>query len=377
MKNTVILLIITLVLATCIEPAGIEPAEFNDFLVVEGFITDQPGPHKIKITRMAKFSGIREQGEISIEKNVIVNIIDEDGQVTRLQEDFDELKEVYCSFGRVISNFVSLQQGYQTPSDFQGEIGKSYTLEVITKAGKVYHSTPQTIRETPPIQSIGLSFKEIPTENALTPQSGVEIFSTWLDPAGEENFYYWRMNGIYQLNTPTKPESGGRICPNCLYDPDDGGAESCFIIEENVPGNLLGFADTRVDGQLVTKAVGFIEDDTKRFSSDGVPGQKQYYVELEQYAISKENYEFNNAIMTLENINGEIFDPPPLSVRGNMFNVEDPDDIIVGYFGAYQVQKKSLFIPRSILEFRQPSREPCGDCRVYKGAQTEVPEPYQ
>ncbi|MDX1629424.1 MAG: DUF4249 domain-containing protein [Fulvivirga sp.] len=366
MKHLIIIWIITLLTGACIDPAGIKPADFNDFLVVEGFITDQPGPHPFKITRVVEFSGILEGGVVDVEENIVVSILHEDGTRTKLNESLVTLKQFNCFQGTF--SFFEFISGYETPANFRGEVGSTYTLEIATSGGEIYRSEPQTIKKTVSIDSVHLSFKEIPSLNDYQPRSGVEIFSSWQDPAEEENFYFWQTDGIYRIRTLPSGKC-------CFLDED--GSQDCYIHEPNVEGNLVAFSDDQVNGSFVTKKVAFIEDDGWRFANNRVPPVKQYYLELKQYEITEENYKFNQAITTLEEINGEIFDPPPLSVRGNIRNVNDPEDIVIGYFGAYQEQKVSLFIPSSLFPFKQQFNQPCGDCRVIRGAKTEVPEPFK
>ncbi len=372
-RGSVLLFIL---LSSCITRLDIEPSDFEDYLVVEGFINNEFGPHEFRVTRVARFAGVREGGAITTEE-AEVRIIDQNGQSVSLETRSVQRKEVFNALpeGCVpAATLVQVRTNYLTPDDFRGEPGNTYTLEVITRDGRTYRSEPQTMRTTPPIESLEVVFKELPSLDPVVIPSGVEVVASWQDPPNEENHYFWRVNGIYRINTSDAGLSG-TVC--CLFDPSDNGARDCWIYENNLPDNEIAFSDNRADGEMITKTVGFIEDDGLRFASSLVPPDKQYYIEVEQYAIPREAYEFNERIKTLAGIDGEIFDPPPLSVRGNLFNINDPEEIVIGYFGAYAVQKKDTFIPRSLLKFRQRYTNPCGDCRVRSGAQTQVPEPYR
>ena len=369
-------LTLTVTLITCIDPLGVQPSDFEDLLVVQGFITDDFGPHEIRITRIARFSGVAGEGEIKIEE-ADVRIIDDLGELVELKRMRGQRKTlsvstIFCSpAGLSFSEFMT---DYRTPEDFKGNVGRTYTLEVVTTDGQVYRSEPQLMGHTPVIDSLHLGFKVLPGLDPIVPGSSVEVFTTWTDPEEEENFYFWRINGIYRIFTPdtTIP---GVIC--CAYEPRDGLAEDCWIVERNLIGNRLVFSDERVNGQTITLPIGQIEDDGLRFANTAVPPSKQYHVEVEQYMIPEEAFEFNQRIQTLSEINGEIFDPPPLSIRGNIFNVDDPEELVVGYFGAYQKQTRGIFLDKSLLEFTQRFPDPCGDCRLRTGAQLETPEPYR
>ena len=372
MKDFFYSLIILGFCASCISPANIDPTDPDFILVVDGFITDQPGPHAIRITRVARFAGVRQGGEITLE-DVDVRIIDDQGNVTVLAQQRFQAKSLFdenppfCAWGIAFSERVT---DYLTPSTFQGVVGRSYTLEITTEAGQVYRSNPQEILPTPPIESLQLQFVEIPNLSDF-PGSGVDVLATWQDAPGPD-FYFWQINGIYRISTP---DTGPPAC--CVYDPRDGLADDCWIVERNIPGNTEALSDARFNGQLQTEKVGFIEDDGLRFASINVSTARQYHVEVEQYRISEEAYFFYERTNTLADIDGEIFDPPPLSIRGNIFNVENEEELVIGFFGAFSVETAEVFVNRDMLPFVQRFTEPCGDCRIRAGAQTEIPEPYR
>lgn len=363
-----------MLLSTCITPLDVEPSEVDNVLIVQGFINDDFGPHDFRITRLVKFAGTRDGGTVSIIEGAEVRIIDQNGQSVSVERVSTFRKDTQTS--TCTSVFVEVTTDYRTPESFKGEVGNSYTLEIITKEGETYRSEPQTMLPTPPIDSLLLAFKEFPSLDPIIPGSGVEVFASWQDPMEEENFYFWRVNGIYKIFSPDRSSPGLNLC--CAYDPIDGGAKDCWILERNILGNELVFSDQRVNGQNVTLPVGLIKDNGLRFSDEiFTPADKQYYVEVEQYMIPLGAFEFNQRAKTLRDINGEIFDPPPLNIRGNIFNINNPKETVIGYFGAYAKQTKGKFLPRSLLKFTQRSIKVCGDCRVRAGAQTEVPEPYK
>ena len=276
-----------------------------------------------------------------------------------------------CNIGL---NFVEVLTNYWTPTTFKGEIGNTYTLEIRTDDNKVYRSQPQTIRPTPPLDSLHLLFKELPSLDPLIKPSGVEVIASWQDPPGEDNYYFWRINGIYRISTAEDNLSPQTCCP---FDPTDNGARDCWILEDNRAEIETAFSTNLNDGQRISLPVGFIEDNGLRFTGEGVPSEKLYHVEVEQYAVPEEAFDFNSRLKVLDEIDGELFDPPPISIRGNIFNVADESEPVIGFFGAYSVQKNSIFIPESLLKFKQRNPRPCGDCRVRAGARTETPEPYQ
>ena len=134
-------------LSTCITPLDVEPSQFENYLVVQGFITNDFGPHEIRISRVAQFTGVQGEGEIRIEE-AEVRIIDDLGESIELERVTMERKflrapELPPCFTGI--NFAEFQTDYLTPETFRAEIGRTYFLEFVTTDGTIYRSTPQTI----------------------------------------------------------------------------------------------------------------------------------------------------------------------------------------------------------------------------------------
>ena len=372
MKESRLWLIVLCVAVSCITPLDQDPSGFEPYLVVEGFITDDFGPHEFNITEVTAFTGVTTGGAI-IPIEAVVEIVDQDGVRTPIERPNAIRKDLFNALpeGCVpATNFVEVLGPYQTPASFRGEIGNTYTLEVRTR-GKIYRSTPQTIVPTPPIDSVIVQFKELPSTDDIVKPSGLEVLAVFQDPPDERNYYSWEIDGIYRINTPDRP----LVC--CLFDPADGGEEVCWIVEDDIKNNEIAFSDESTNGNLNTVIVGFIEDDGLRFASNLLPDDKKYYIEVAQYQMDEAAFEFYNNVKTLAEIDGEIFDPLPLSIRGNVFNEANPDEIVIGHFSAFSVQKKGVFVPESTFEFKQVFPNLCGDCRVRAGAQIQTPAPFQ
>ncbi len=372
--NLIIIFLCAMTSSRCISPIEQDLDEPLKILVVEGFIDDDFGPHEVQISMIAKFASAANGGSIErVDANV--RIFDDLGNsfpLRRRTEEridlFNRCPEVGCLQGVSRTEVIS---NYLTSPDFRGVAGRSYTLEIQLNDGSLYLSKSQRIPESPLIDSIFVQFAEISADNKRQPTTGVEVFASWQDDPNEENFYFWQINGTYKIETPDR--TSPTIC--CLYL-NDGFGQSCWVEENNIPGATGPFVDNFVDGNQVIGLIGFVEDDGRRFASLEVPPNKQYYVEAEQFVMNEEAFRFFNNIDILSEINGEIFDPPPIGSQGNIINVTDPNEEVVGFFGAFGKRTASTFVPRSML--RSIKRHgSCGDCRIFINGQLEVPEPYR
>ncbi len=337
--SLVLIMAVAVFLWSCIEQLDIVTDEEVNVLVVEGHITTGEGPHTILLSKSAKYGDVF-QGVVRKEENAIVRIRDESGEQTFLEE------------------FIGGR--YQTPAGFQAKVGSTYTLLITTRDGQEYISQPETIVQAPKIDSLFLRYRVIPGEVEGSFQSGVEVFSQWVDPENERNFYLWRNSGTYLINTRpdlfTIPDGNG----GSIAAPKDCCA-ICWITEEDGDKSVRLFSDTRTNGGVNTEQVAFIEDDGGRFMD-------KYLIRIEQQSISGEAFEFFKLLQNQLSIDGDIFDPPPATIRGNMINISNPETPVIGYFRASDVAIDSVFIPGSLLLDTQLARQINNDCRGLPGS---------
>lgn len=82
-----------------------------------------------------------------------------------------------------------------------------------------------------------------------------------------------------------------------------------------------------------------------------------YCIDVYQYAITKEGYNFWNTMKKNEEDLGTIFSPQPSSPRGNIICQEDPEQYVIGYIGCSTVTSKRKFIYAKDMDIYQDN--PC------------------
>lgn len=363
-------------LSSCIVSLENDHELNEDILVVEGFIDNDFGPHEIKVTYLAQFAGILEGGEVRrVEASVA--IVDEFGNRTDLIRESGTIRYLAADVGlqscTPIFKSRDFQTNYLTPATFRGEPGVAYLIEIADdRTGKMYRSSFTRMPQPISLDSILFEFKSFPSADEDASISGVDVFANWTDPAESGNHYWWEMEGTYKLETP---QLAGQTC--CVYDQSDEFGTRCWKVERAINGSLAPLSDEDFNGRNTIEKVGFIEDDGLRFSSDAVPGEKQYHLKVSQYAISEAAYEYLIKMRTLSEIDGEIFDPPPVTLVSNVYNLDDPEEVVVGYFGVYSKGTLSTFMNRNVLLERKKHRL-CGDCRHFQfQGQIEIPDVYR
>ena len=137
-----LLLMPLLLLYQCLEPLDPESIAFENFLVVEALITDEPIAHQVRLSRTAPI----DQANPIPETGARVRLENEQGTVFPFRETEPGVYALQLVFAAVI--------------------GSTYQLFIETSDGKEYQSSKIKMIETPAIASIYTEFE--PNENENT-----------------------------------------------------------------------------------------------------------------------------------------------------------------------------------------------------------------
>lgn len=334
----------------CIEPYSVELEDGPQLLTVDGMITTAPGPHVIQLTRSATYGSVFE-GLVRPVTGATVIVRDDQGEVSFLEEDFENRGQ------------------YLTSTSFQAKVGRSYTLQIQTSDGKVYTSLPERVASVPQINTLDYNVLRIAEEGEINERSGAQLILELDDPSDQNNFYLWR-TGESTFILKTRPDlfTPRPSDTNPSRDPQPKDCcDTCFQFENLGNQGIFISNDDTFNGLTTTVVGGFVEDDGLRFIDT-------YRVELKQMSISAEAYRFLRLVKQQTEISGSVFDPPPANIRSNIVSLDDPDEVVLGYFLAGAEVSKEIYIEGSEMEFRQPVSIVPDDCRELPNTQLEAPE---
>ncbi len=180
--------------------------------------------------------------------------------------------------------------------DKQGELGKSYRIEITLSDGRKYGSSYQDLNPIAQIDSIYYQYQRLPfaDENDST----FSINFDFTEPGESEDFYRWNyyVNGEY--------------------------------FNEDVT-----FTNDEFFNGIEVKEVGIVREFLEKGDT----------VLIEQMSITKEYYDF---LVRFEQTlsAGGLFSSPPIPVRGNIVNLNDPKDYALGFFGVSSITKAEIVI---------------------------------
>ena len=294
----------------------------SSLVVVNGIITDLPGPQAINLRRS------RSTNDSSIVTRPIRG-----ATVQVLVNGTTQIKLIETDSGR-----------YELPADFQGRVGDSYQLRFVTAEGTTYESSVEVMPSVPPMQRVYEQYNpQGPSLTAdLRPTPVSDVFVDYQEPAGQTNFYLCRWTlyepqqfcatcrqGRYQLTDP-----GTGLTGACVPDPklltyeyfDYTCLGFCWDIYRSQLLSL--FADRFTDGQ---PQVGRLVAQIPVYQKD--PAQ----LDIEQLSLTAGAYRYYKLFADQTQNTGTLADTPPAPTAGNVRNLNDDGENVVGYFSASSV----------------------------------------
>ncbi len=331
MKITkIISLLISLTAFGCLDQIDVNLGE-EPVLIIDGGLTDQPGPHVVNLRFSTGFNKIAIFEKIRSEViGAVVEIVDNQGTRERL---------------------IELRNGkYQTKPEYQGLIGKTYHLEVLLNNGNGYTSIPEKMVPVPEIQSGSFEKRavEFATETSIGTISKVFFKIDFQDDPESVNYYRWRYRGTYQIFAPL-----GDLPDTCVV--------SCEVCWETIPDCWA----TAFDFQFLNVASdeGFSGKQVSAMEVYSTNVDRQFNIGysslIEQHSLSERAFTYWSNLKNQIGNNGSIFETPNFQINGNIRSENDPEEFVIGYFGVSAVSSTRIFVARSDVG-KTPGDIPCG-----------------
>jgi len=308
-----VILILSLTLIKCIDPFYPKLEKFQSLLVVDAFLTDGNLPASVRLTRTKE---TRDEAQPMV-TGASVSITDDLGIITTLTE---------VSEGIYESDTLT----------FRGSAGREYTLRILTEDGKEYESNSCLLNEARNIDTVYFGQASQIMDNGEVKQ-GISVYIDSKDPT-EHKYFRWAFEEWWKFNIPY-PVTHKYVNESDIY-PIPIENVTCYKNRKS-DEVLIQFRDPDVNAEFIKKPVCFIASD----KSDRL--LIQYYIEVSQYAISENEYEFWRLTREINESGGDIFDKQPFPIISNIHCMTNPDENVLGYFKVSGVNKKRIYIKGS------------------------------
>lgn len=287
------------VFSSCIEQYNPDISKYEDVLVVDGKLTNLPGPYVVKLSRSYKFE---EKVGLPV-SGAQLKIVDNAGMETELKETD---KGVYVT----------------TDNAFRGIVGKSYKLKIMLN-DEIYESEMEPLTEPVPIDSIYWEYKRIDSE-----RDGIQLLLNTHDSQNKTRYYGWEYLDTWKYIVP-------------IDSPDHLDRREGYKSSTNYYFNIATTIHRNTD---------IIERQPLLFIGEGVNKLYiRYSIMVTQYAYTEQAYKYFEDLVSVNQNQGSLFDPTPYSLTGNIKSLSNKDIPILGYFLVAGVSEKRIFIDRREL----------------------------
>ena len=307
-----IIIIITFILSTssCITQFIPETDEYRNIIVIEGLLTNEERSNTIKISRTRP---IDVSGVSSPLINAFVDIIDDDGNHYIVPE---KRPGIYSTDSLV----------------FRGVSGRKYKLRVQTE-DQIFESDLMLMGEVPPIDSLYAKFNFYDDGYEYPPLYAYDVFFDSEDPQNTNRYYRWTYEEVWEYHLPWHyPPPSKSICWVTEHSNDIIIKNTSAMESGRIKEYPLVYLDNRSSEKLSHK----------------------YSILLKQYSISEQEYLYWENMKKIRDDIGGLYDPIPMSIKGNIHSVNDPKTNVLGFFSVSSVAAKRLFIKNDTIKMRIP-----------------------
>lgn len=303
-----IYLTISVLLHSCIYPYDVQLLSKKKYLVFEGQITNLERPHTFNLSYTSGYN--------DTESVYDTYVLGAKLWIT------DELNSRIDLIDNGLGKFL-------TPTEFKGEIGKSYQIHIQLSDGKEYVSDVEKIKPVSDIDTVYHSFREN-KEKKPKYRGYFSIFLDTNDPPSPKDFYRWTWKHYERASfCKMKTVETNTFKQKCCT-PDCWNITQCF--------SCISIAsDAQINGNMLVK---------QKIAEIPFDYATPYYMIIEQMSLSESAYKFWKTLDEQTNNTGGIFDSAPQRVHGNIKNTKDPSEFVIGHFDASAVSRKIVFINR-------------------------------
>jgi hypothetical protein len=213
------------------------------------------------------------------------------------------------------------------PNILRGEVGKSYFIEIKTRNGGVYRSIPEEMPS--PVKPDSISF--IAYDKEELSESGIKIMgrtlklliNTPLKKGNVDAALRWNIEDAFEFVT----------IPECS---PFKAVLTCYYSRKSIPVSRMALASSKDLSISRADAYPINETSLQKFT---LQFKNKHVWNVSQFSISDKAYEYWKGVDKISNQVGGLFDVAPAYVKGNLYNVNDASEKVLGYFEVAAVEK--------------------------------------
>lgn len=320
-KQFVLLLLMGCLLVSCIKSYDPDIDKYDELPVIDGSITDAPGPYIVKISKSTR---LQQLSKFIPFTRCTVRIRDDQGNSVSLME---------LSPGVYVTDSTSIR----------GIPGRKYQLSVVTPDGELYQSAEEVLMKGLGIQSVYGELQHKTDPDLFLGRDGYQFYLDAEPSLRSDNFILWRLQSTYKFNADLSIISyydKGAMHP--VYYGDS--LKECYKTVDILDLYLMstkGQQKTEIKKVLLN----YEDNYTKALSI-------RYSLNVSQFTLHEEAYTYWSEIKKMQDQGGEVYTQQPYQVKNNLTNVTSPDKPVLGYFMVAGLSEKRIFVNAPPIIFR-------------------------
>ena len=288
--------------------------KYEGLLVVDGMITNKPGPYTINLSlsttvQLSKYIPL---------SGYELKITDDSGQEETLTE--NKAGEYSTSL-----------------SGIQGVIGKKYQLTINAPDGRTYKSEFEELTIPTGIESVYAEVEYREDLNYYHDLAGYQFYLDTYNAENDSNYYLWQLEATYKYRSD--------FLIRFIFDhftlspfPKPDSLQICWKtdkIQEIFIYNTLDLSEPKI----TRLPLNYVTTEARELSI-------RYSLLVKQFSITEKAYDFWNSVKEQNVEQGALYTKQPYQIRGNLFNTENPDEPVLGYFLVAGVSEKRIYVER-------------------------------
>ena len=322
-KFLVIGILLIVWLNSCVEEYWPEIDNYENKLVVDGEITNEPGPYTVRL---------------SLSSPVIEpEFIPYSGCEVILEDDLGNTEVL-----------IEEQPGvYKTSvTGMQGQIGRMYKLTIHTPSDVTYKSSFEKLKEPGLIDTVYAMVEYRQDVNYPYDLAGYQFYIDTKPDDHDTNYYLWNLEATYKYQSDFLIRWYFNGTLNWMVNIDT--LYNCwknYVVNDIFLYSTEGLSARAIKGYPLH----YVNTETRRLSV-------RYSLLVKQFTISKQAYIFWNAVKEHNSNDATLYSKQPYQIRGNVFNISDVTEPVLGYFHVAGISEKRIFIdrPKAPVPLRYP-----------------------
>ena len=319
MKNASVFLLLLFSLTSCVDKYWPEIDKYQTVLVVDGLLTNGTDT---TVIYLSSSSSVNNDGLIPLGGSQLY-IVDENQSETYLTE---------TSIGtyKILDN------------TFMGRVGGSYQLHITLSNGEKYESDICRMQNPSPIDSVyGLiESHQIPNSDEFL--DGVQFYVDNHSNLGDSTYYLWRLGQSFEYKSSFDINYIWTGSYFYTY-PNPDSLRRCWY--NSSVSEIFTYSTKYLDKPCLSGfPLNFVSTENKSLSI-------RYSLLVKQLSISEKAFVFWDALRQQNIDQGNLYSQQPFQIRGNIKNINNLEEPVLGYFTVGGVTEKRIYINRPPIVF--------------------------